>query len=141
MIGSDAPNAFAAGSSPDQAVVAVTRGALRLLDRRELEGVLAHELSHIGNRDTRLNAIAASVALFLRIPYLLFRQKLSGPWSSGGRFDDVREGIVYSEGSALGSIVLDVLALPVALYILVAAPLLGTLLRAAVSREREFLAD
>ena len=141
VIETDAPNAFAAGSSPDQAVVAVTRGALRLLNRRELEGVLAHELSHIGNRDTRLNSIAASVALFLRIPYLLFRQQLSGPWSSGGRFDGTREGIVYSEGSALGSIVLDVLALPVALYILVVAPLLGTLLRAAISREREFLAD
>src|SRR6058998_3315416 len=69
IIDSSAPNAFAAGMNPEHAVVAVTSGALALLsDKRELEGVLAHELSHIGNHDIRLNTIVASIALFLRIP-------------------------------------------------------------------------
>lgn len=80
VIEAGTPNAFASGMHPDHAVVAVTRGALNLLDQRELEGVLAHELSHIGNHDIRLNAIAASVALFLRLPYLLFRRQMSSGW-------------------------------------------------------------
>jgi len=128
VIETSTPNAFAAGMSPEHAVVAVTRGALRLLDRRELEGVLAHELSHIGNRDIRLNTIAASVTLFLRIPYLTFRRKLSGR-SSG--FSLLRRSLNLT----------DLAMSPLALYILVVAPVLGTLVRAAISREREYLAD
>jgi heat shock protein HtpX len=146
VIETGAPNAFAAGMRPEDAVVVVTRGALNLLDRRELEGVLAHELSHIGNRDTRLNSIAASLALFLRLPYLLFRRELSAPRpvNCGTDEDTFREGVVFTESPAAARAsfgLLDVLALPVALYVLVVAPLLGTLLRAAISREREFLAD
>ncbi|HEY1219142.1 MAG: M48 family metalloprotease [Bryobacteraceae bacterium] len=118
VIETNTPNAFAAGMNPEHAVVAVTRGALKLLDRRELEGVLAHELSHIGNRDIRLNTIAASVALFLRIPYLLYRRRVRFRVSVSG-----------------------ILALPLLVYILAVAPMLGALLRAAISREREFLAD
>jgi len=114
VIETSTPNAFAAGMSPEHAVVAVTRGALRLLDRRELEGVLAHELSHIGNRDIRLNTIAASVTLFLRIPYLTFRRKLSGR-SSG--FSLLRRSLNLT----------DLAMSPLALYILVVAPVLGTL--------------
>jgi len=128
VIESNAPNAFAAGMSPDRAMVAVTRGALKLLDRRELEGVLAHEISHIGNRDIRLNTIAASVTLFLRIPYLMFRRQLSGR-SSG--FSLMRRSLNLT----------DLAMLPLALYILVVAPIVGTLIRAAISRQREFLAD
>jgi heat shock protein HtpX len=128
VIDTSTPNAFAAGMTPDHAVVAVTRGALKLFDRRELEGVLAHEISHIGNRDIRLNTIAASVTLFLRIPYLMFRRQLSGR-SSG--FSLMRRSLNLT----------DLAMLPLALYILVVAPLLGTLVRAAISREREFLAD
>ncbi len=129
VIEASTPNAFAAGMHPDHAVVAVTRGALNLLDQRELEGVLAHELSHIGNHDIRLNAIAASVALFLRLPYLLFRRQMSSGWS--GPYGSVRR--------SLG--LLDLAASPVGLYILVVAPVVGALVRAAISREREFLAD
>ena len=140
LIPSDSPNAFATGRNPNHASVAVTQGILGLLTDDELEGVLAHELSHIGNRDTRLNAIAASVALFLRLPYLLFKRKLTGRWVSGGRYN-FRDEVVFSEGSAAIKAGFDVLALPVAVYILVVAPVLGTLLRAAISREREFLAD
>ena len=127
VIETDTPNAFAAGISPDHAVVAVTRGALKLLDRRELEGVLAHEISHIGNRDIRLNTIAASVTLFLRIPYLMFRRQLSN--SSG--FSLLRRSMRLT----------DLAMSPLALYILVVAPVMGTLIRAAISRQREFLAD
>jgi heat shock protein HtpX len=125
----DTPNAFAAGMHPEHAVVAVTRGALKLLDRRELEGVLAHELSHIGNHDIRLNTIATSITLFLRIPYLMFRRQWAGGWSGGRRAERRRMRL------------LEYLASPVGLYVLVVAPVLGSLVRAAVSREREFLAD
>lgn len=125
VIESSAPNAFAAGMDPHHSVVAVTRGALKLFDKRELEGVFAHELSHIGNHDIRLNTIVAMIALFLRIPYLLFKRELRPGY---GR---ERRGIGIWE-----------LALsPVGLYILFIAPALAALLRAAVSREREFLAD
>jgi len=127
VIETETPNAFAAGMNPEHAVVAVTRGALRLLDRRELEGVLAHEISHIGNRDIRLNTIAASVTLFLRIPYLMFRRQLSN--SSG--FSLLRRSLNLT----------DLAMSPLALYILVVAPLVGSLVRAAISRQREFLAD
>jgi hypothetical protein len=114
---------------PEHAVVAVTRGALGLFtDKRELEGVLAHEMSHIGNHDIRLNTVVAAIALFLRIPYLMFRRELSsGNWRYGRR----------NRGLGFWEIVLS----PVGIYILFVAPLLGALIRAAVSREREFLAD
>jgi heat shock protein HtpX len=125
VIESSSPNAFAAGMDPNHAVVAVTRGALKLFDKRELEGVFAHELSHIGNHDIRLNTIVAAIALFLRIPYLLFKRELRQGW---GR---TRRGIGMWE----------VALSPVGIYILFIAPLLAALLRAAVSREREFLAD
>ena len=125
IIESSAPNAFAAGMDPYDAVIVVTRGALKLFDKRELEGVFAHELSHIGNHDIRLNTLVAVIALLLRIPYLLFKRELR---QGNGR---VRR--------RLG--VFEVALSPVGLYILFIAPALAALLRAAVSREREFLAD
>ncbi|MGB7762835.1 MAG: M48 family metalloprotease [Bryobacteraceae bacterium] len=140
VIETSTTNAFTAGMSAEHAVVAVTRGALNLLDPRELEGVLAHELSHIGNHDIRLNSIAASLALFLRIPYLLLRRKLPSAWIG-------EPGLLFSSSQGttaalkVGFSLFDIALLPLALYILVVAPLLGTLVRAAISREREFLAD
>jgi heat shock protein HtpX len=125
VIETSAPNAFAAGMDPHHAVVAVTRGALKLFDKRELEGVFAHELSHIGNHDIRLNTIVAMIALFLRIPYLLFKREVQ-PRSGRGR-----------RGIGLWELALS----PIGIYILFIAPALAALLRAAVSREREFLAD
>ncbi|MDP2949636.1 MAG: M48 family metalloprotease [Chloroflexota bacterium] len=68
IIESAAPNAFATGLDPQHASLAVTRGLMRLLDSRELEGVIAHELSHIGNYDTRLSAVAAAGVVLLRLP-------------------------------------------------------------------------
>ncbi len=138
VIETGTPNAFAAGMHPDHAVVAVTRGALELLDQRELEGVLAHEISHIGNHDIRLNALAASVALFLRIPYLMFRRRVSAGWSGGSSSEPSSAGYFLLRRSLS---LLDIAMLPLAVYILVVAPILGALVRAAISREREFLAD
>jgi heat shock protein HtpX len=134
VIESSVPNAFAAGIDPEHAVVAITRGALTLFcDKRELEGVLAHEMSHIGNYDIRLNSIVASIALFLRIPYLMFRRELaSGGWRSSGPVYGRRDrGLGFWE----------LVASPIGIYILFIAPAIAALIRAAVSREREFLAD
>jgi heat shock protein HtpX len=125
IIETSAPNAFAAGIDPYDAVIVVTRGALNLFDKRELEAVLAHELSHIGNHDIRLNTIVAVIALFLRIPYLLFKRELR---QGAGR-----------ERRRLG--MWEFALSPVGVYILFIAPALAAVLRAAVSREREFLAD
>lgn len=73
VIESRVPNAFAVGLDPERSVVVVSRGLLRLLERRGLEGVIAHELSHIGNQDTRLNTLLAGVLAVLRLPLDLLR--------------------------------------------------------------------
>jgi heat shock protein HtpX len=138
VIEAGAPNAFAAGMHPEHAVMAITRGALKLLDQRELEGVLAHELSHIGNHDIRLNAAAASVALFLRIPYLMFRRSLSAGWNRASSGSPGSAGFFLMRR---GFRLMDLALSPLALYVLVIAPVLGTLVRAAISRQREYLAD
>jgi len=109
-------------------VLAVTRAALELLDKPELEGLLAHELSHIGNQDSRLNVALASVSLCLRIPYKMFHRRFSS-----------------DSGNAIGvKLILAVVAIalsPLALYIFFVAPLLGRLIRAVIWRRREFMAD
>ena len=109
----DAPNAFATGRNPDHAAVAVTRGALDLLDERELEGVLAHELAHVKNRDTLISSVAAVVAG--AISYLGWM------FMFGGRNRDVHPGF--------------------ALLFIVLAPLAAALIQMAISRTREFDAD
>jgi heat shock protein HtpX len=131
VIDTSTPNAFAAGVDPHRSVVAVTSGLLALLDRRELEGVLAHELSHIGNRDTRLNTIAASIALFLRLPYLLRQQAQK------------QRAKAHDGPSALsrGFQIYRWLLSPVYIYIFFIAPVLAAAMRAAISRGREYLAD
>jgi heat shock protein HtpX len=125
IIESSVPNAFAAGIGPHQSVVAVTRGALSLLDRSELAGLLAHEISHIGNHDVQLNAVVAAIALFLRIPYLLFQRELrAGRQRMSRRRNPWR--MVLS---------------PMGLYVFFVAPLVAAVIRAAVSRARELQAD
>ena len=131
VIDTSSPNAFAAGMDPHLSVVAVTSGSLALLDGRELEGVLAHELSHIGNRDTRLNTIVASFALFLRLPLLLRQQRRKDRaqvWA-GRR--------IYWRRLRFFAIAMT----PVYIYLFIVAPLLAAALRAAISRGREYLAD
>ncbi|HEY1341064.1 MAG TPA: M48 family metalloprotease [Bryobacteraceae bacterium] len=129
LIDSMSPNAFSAGMDPEWSVVAVTQGLVALAEPRELEAVFAHELSHIGNRDTRLNTIVAAIALFLRLPYLLRQRRLRAQ-ELGTGYSPLRRFRFYS------------LALsPFYIYVFCIAPLLAALIRSAISRDREFLAD
>jgi heat shock protein HtpX len=117
----DSPNAFATGRDPRHAVVAVTTGALRLFEKEELEGVLAHELSHVGNYDIRFMAVVmVLVSVVSLISDFFFR------WNFWGNDDE--EG-----GNQLFLIIGIVLSL--------IAPIVATLLQLAVSRKREYLAD
>lgn len=121
LIPESAPNAFATGRNPSKGAVAVTEGLLQLLDRRELAGVLAHELGHIKNRDTLVMTITASIAGALS---MLANMAL---WSSflGHSSDDEEEG-----GGMFGG-----------LLGIIFAPILASLIQMAISRSREFLAD
>ena len=124
LIEDDAPNAFAAGRKPARCYVAATTGLVALMDRRELEGVMAHEISHIRNRDVRLMTLAAVlVGVIALMADLLFRISLFG----GSRRDN-REG-----GNPIGLII--------GIAALVLAPISAALLQASLSRRREYLAD
>jgi len=123
IIPGDTPNAFATGRSPSHAAVAVTEGILRMLSEDELEGVLAHELAHVKNRDTLTMTIAATLAGI--ITYLAHMAQ----WAAifGGHRRDEEEG---SGGGALGAIAMAILA-----------PIAAMLIQLAISRAREFQAD
>jgi heat shock protein HtpX len=113
------PNAFATGRNPHHAAVAVTQGLLQVLDRDELRGVLAHELSHVRHRDILISSVAAAVAMAIMfVARIAFWGQLFG---GGGRDDD---------NNAIG-----------ALLMMLLAPLAAALLQAALSRSREFEAD
>jgi len=118
------PNAFATGRNANHAVVAVTRGLLNKLERVELEGVIAHELSHIGNKDMLLQTI---VVVLVGIVALLSNFFLRISFWGGGRRD--------SKGS--GGSLLAILGIIAAIL----APIAATLIQLAISRKREFLAD
>ncbi len=123
VIPSDAPNAFATGRNPSHAAVAVTEGILRILDRRQIEGVLAHELSHVRNRDILIATIAASVAgLISALGHAIQWGAFLGGF--GRRSDD-------GEGS-------NPLA---ALAWAILAPFIAMVIQLAVSRSREYGAD
>lgn len=128
VINDVSPNAFATGRDPNHAIVCVTSGILPLLDKVELEGVIAHELSHVKNYDIRLMGIVAILVGFIAIASNLFTQQL---WFGGiGRDREDRGG---------GSIQSLFLILGIILAIL--SPIAATLIQLAVSRKREFLAD
>jgi heat shock protein HtpX len=117
-----APNAFATGRNPSHASVAVTQGLLQLMDDEELEGVIAHELSHVRNYDILISSIAATIAG--AITYLAQMGRFAAIFGYGGR-DNEREG-----GGGI-----------VALLMLFLAPLAALLLQLGISREREYSAD
>lgn len=123
IINDMAPNAFATGRDKNHAVVAVTTGLLQILNRSELEGVIAHELSHIGNRDILVGTVAVVLTGFITIVADIFiRSHLFG---GRGRDDDNRGGLLMIIG-----IILAILA-----------PIFATLIQLSISRKREFLAD
>ena len=119
-----APNAFATGRNPDHALIAFTTGILEAMDREQLQGVIAHEMSHVGNRDTLVSAIAATTAGAIA---LLSDFLMRMMWFGGGRRD---------RGSNSNPI-----ALVLSLFVLILAPIAAVLLRSAISRRREALAD
>jgi heat shock protein HtpX len=124
VIDDPAPNAFATGRNKEHAVVAVTTGLLGMMERTELEGVLAHELSHIGNRDMLVSTVAVVLVGFVTLASDFFLR--STMFGGGGRSRDDR-----------GNPILAIIA--IALVVL--APIVATLMQLAISRKREFLAD
>ncbi len=126
VIDDAAPNAFATGRNPENAVVAVTTGLLEKLNREELEGVIAHELSHIRNFDIRFMAIVSVLVGLVVILADFFRYSM---WFGGGDSEDNNNGN------------LGIILLVVGIVLAIVAPLFAMLIQFAISRKREFLAD
>lgn len=122
IIPEETPNAFATGRNPQHAAVAVTQGIRRILNKRELAGVLGHELSHVKHRDILISSIAATLAG--AISYLAYMAQWAAIFGGGSR--DREEG-----GSNIFSL----------LFMMIVAPLAATLIQMAVSRSREYMAD
>lgn len=127
IINDPSPNAFATGRDPKHAAVAATTGILERLNKAELEGVLAHELSHVKNYDTRLLAITAVLVGFIAMITDFFMRGVF--WGSFRRDDNERDSRVQ--------LIFFVLAIIFAIL----APIIASLIQLAISRKREFLAD
>ena len=123
VIPEETPNAFATGRNPEHAAVAVTQGIRRILNKRELAGVLGHELTHVKNRDILISSIAATLAG--AISYLAYMAQW-GMMFAGSRSRDDEDG-----GSNIFSL----------LFMMIVAPMAAMLIQMAVSRSREYLAD
>jgi heat shock protein HtpX len=130
FIEDEAPNAFATGRNPRHAALAVTTGLLKMMNREELQGVIAHEIAHIRNYDILLMTIVAIMGGML----ILFRDIFLrwGLFAGGGR---------RRESKSRGGGQLGLILLLVGLLLAIISPLLVALIRAAISREREYLAD
>jgi len=128
VIDDPAPNAFATGRRPETASVAVTSGLLKRLSRDELQGVIAHEMAHVRNRDIQLMLFAGVLAGAIVI---LAEIGLRGMWFGGGRSRSRRDS--GQDGSGIIAIV--------AIVLMILAPILAQLIYLAVSRKREYLAD
>lgn len=124
LINDPAPNAFATGRNAEHAVIAVTSGLLEKLDKTELEGVIAHELSHIGNKDILLSTIAVVLVGFISLVSHWFLRSMM--W--GGRNRD-------NDNKGAGAMML------IGIVFAILAPIATTLIQLAISRKREFLAD
>ena len=119
----DAPNAFATGRNPEHALIAFTTGILDVMDRDELQGVIAHEMSHVANRDTLVSAVAATTAGAIAIA------------------SDILTRMMFFGGARNRESNNNPIALIFSLLILILAPLAALLLKSAISRKRESLAD
>ena len=127
IIQNDSPNAFATGRSPKKASIAATTGIIHLLTREELGGVIAHELAHVGNRDTLIMTMVATAASAIgMIAFMAQFALIFGGFGGRGR-----GGGGYGSAIGIGALLL----------IAIVVPLLATLVRLAVSRTREFQAD
>ena len=122
MIPEETPNAFATGRNPEHAAVAVTEGIRRILTKRELAGVLGHELTHVKNRDILVSSIAATLAG--AISYLAYMARFAAFFGGGSR--DREEG-----GNNIFGL----------LFMMIVAPIAAMLIQMAVSRSREYMAD
>jgi heat shock protein HtpX len=127
IIEDSAPNAFATGRDPEHASVAVTSGLLEKLDRDELQGVIAHEMAHVGNFDIRY---AMLVGILVGTTVLISDFFLRGLWFGGGRG-------VRREGGGQAQLIMIIVAVVLA----VLAPIFARLLQLSISRQREYLAD
>jgi len=125
VIPEDTPNAFATGRNPEHAAVAVTQGIRRILNKRELAGVLGHELAHVKNRDILISSIAATLAG--AISYMAQMAQFAAIFGGGRSRDD-------GEGNGGGGIF-------GLLFMMIVAPMAAMLIQMAVSRSREYLAD
>jgi len=127
IINDTAPNAFATGRDPEHAVVAVTKGLLQKLEKSELEGVIAHELSHIGNRDILLATIVTVLVGMIVLLADWFRHWTF--WGGGRRRDSEKNGQ------------LQLIIMIVAIVLSILAPIFAYMMQFAISRKREFAAD
>jgi len=128
VINDPSPNAFATGRDPKHASLAVTSGLLEIMNKNELQGVIAHELSHVGNYDIRLMTV---VVVLVGVIALISDFALRWMWFGGGRRND------NNEGGGQAQLILLVVAIALAIL----APLAATLIQLAISRKREYLAD
>jgi heat shock protein HtpX len=127
LIDDNAINAFATGRDPQHAALAITRGTIERLDKNELDGVLAHELSHVGNEDIRLMSMVMVMAGLIALISDIFLRSM---WWGGGR----RSNNDSNDNS--GAILMII-----AIVLAVLAPIAATLIQLAISRKREFIAD
>src|SRR5215217_139214 len=127
IIDDEAPNAFATGRDPEHATVAVTSGLLEKLDRDELQGVIAHEMSHVGNFDIRY---AMLVGVLVGTTVLISDFFLRGLWFGGG-----------GRGRGEGGGYIQLLMIVIAIVLAILAPIFARLLQLSISRQREYLAD
>ena len=131
IIEDEAMNAFATGRDYNHGVIAVTKGLLQVLDKNELEGVIAHELSHIGNRDTLVSTIIVVLVGFVSlISDFFIRMQIFGAYSSGGLGKNKEGG---------GQIQIILILIGIILAIL--SPIVAIIIKLSISRRREFLAD
>ncbi len=123
IINDPAPNAFATGRNKEHAAIAVTTGLLEVMERSELEGVLAHELAHVGNKDILLTSVVVVLVGFISIIADMFLRSM---WFGGNRSSD-------NKGS--GPLMI------IGIVFIIISPIIATLIQLAISRRREYLAD